>query len=69
MALKERMWDKMEQILTIHFYTSAGGNIRNMYISPEDGGQGMRFEAPNPEEAGKALQAYLEMRGNQANNK
>ena len=50
----------MEGTLVINFYHSAGRGIQNMWIDSENGGQGERFEAANAEEAGKALQKYLE---------
>lgn len=59
----------MEGTLVINFYTSAGRGIQNMWIDSENGGQGMRYEAANPEEAGKALQKYLEMQNKQSHNK
>jgi len=59
----------MEGILVINFYTSAGRGIQNMWIDSESGGQGMRYEAASPEEAGRALQKYLEMQSEQPHNK
>ena len=51
----------MERDISIHFYTSAGRGIQNMWIDTvDDCNNGQRYEVNSPADAGKALESFLD---------